>query len=118
MKLSIVDVKCRDLRGTSYVVEMQVLNVEGFEKRVVCNAAKAYTSQLKAGDDDPSLNDVVAVSVCDFVLWPSKTRSTDVSSVSRWQMQEQHERRVGLGHIQHVFLELPKLSEGRKPVNS
>jgi hypothetical protein len=41
---SIVDVKCVDLRGTTYVVEMQVLNVEAFEKRVVYNAAKAYTN--------------------------------------------------------------------------
>jgi len=35
LKLSIVDVKCRDASGRTYVVEMQVLNVEGFEKRVV-----------------------------------------------------------------------------------
>ncbi len=48
MKLSVVDVKCRDERGDYYVVEMQVLNVEAFEKRVVLNAAKACTMQLEA----------------------------------------------------------------------
>ncbi|MEZ4307785.1 MAG: PD-(D/E)XK nuclease family transposase [Polyangiaceae bacterium] len=42
LKLSIVDVKCTDARGVTYVVEMQVLQVEGFEKRVVYNVAKAY----------------------------------------------------------------------------
>jgi hypothetical protein len=40
LKHSIVDVKCRDARGVTYVVEMQVLNEEGFEKRVVYNVAK------------------------------------------------------------------------------
>ena len=30
LKLSIVDVKCKDARGIHYVVEMQVLNVEAF----------------------------------------------------------------------------------------
>src|SRR6185436_2231111 len=33
LKLSIVDVKCRDHAGREYVVEMQILNVEAFEKR-------------------------------------------------------------------------------------
>ena len=41
LKYSIVDVKCVDVRGTTYVVEMQVLNVEAFEKRVMYNVAKA-----------------------------------------------------------------------------
>ena len=54
LKFSIVDVKCRDARGTVFVVEMQVLNVEGFEKRVVYNASKAYVGQLSAGDAYPS----------------------------------------------------------------
>src|SRR5262245_54893905 len=53
LKYSIVDVKCTDARGTKYVVEMQVLNVEGFEKRVVYNVAKAYTNQLGVGDPYP-----------------------------------------------------------------
>jgi len=35
LKLSIVDGKCTDATGRRFVVEMQVLKVEGFEKRVV-----------------------------------------------------------------------------------
>src|SRR5436853_610879 len=45
LKSSIVDVKCRDGRGTHFIVEMQVLRVEGFEKRVVYGASKAYVNQ-------------------------------------------------------------------------
>jgi hypothetical protein len=45
LKLSIVDVKCTDACSITYVVEMQVLQVEGFEKRVVYNVAKAYVNQ-------------------------------------------------------------------------
>jgi predicted transposase/invertase (TIGR01784 family) len=88
-----------------------VLNVEGFEKRVVYNAAKAYTAQLKAGEDYPTLNDVVAVTICDFLLWPHQPDAPDVPLVSRWHMQEQHAGRLGLGQVQHVFLELPKLAD-------
>src|SRR5678816_3984581 len=70
LKLSIVDVKCTDARGVTYVVEMQVLEVEGFEKRVVYNVAKAYVSQIARGDLYPALNDVVGITICNFDLWP------------------------------------------------
>ena len=70
LRLSILDVKCTDVAGTRYVVEMQIIEVEGFEKRVVYNACKAYTSQLGVGQDYPTLNDVIAITICDFVLWP------------------------------------------------
>src|ERR1041384_1809262 len=89
LKYSIVDVKCVDVRGTTYVVEMQVLNVEAFERRVVYNVAKAYTNQLDAGQVYPDLNDVIGISICDFELWPRKTGSR-VPMLSRGQIQEQY----------------------------
>jgi len=114
LKLSIVDVKCRDARGVTYVVEMQVLNVEGFEKRVVYNVAKAYTSQLAAGEGYPELNDVIGVTICDFELWP-RGRCPNVPMLSRWRMQEQHGGTLGLSEVQFVFLELPKYEAGASP---
>jgi predicted transposase/invertase (TIGR01784 family) len=104
LKLSIVDVKCKDVRGIYYVVEMQVLNVEAFDKRVVYNVAKAYTNQLDTGEQYPKLNDIVGITICDFELWPQ----TNVPMVSRWRMQEQTSGAVGLSALQFVFLELPK----------
>ena len=56
LKLSVVDVKCFDNQGRHYVVEMQVLNVEGFEKRVVYNTSKAYVMQLDTGRSYPPIN--------------------------------------------------------------
>jgi predicted transposase/invertase (TIGR01784 family) len=113
LKYSIVDVKCVDVRGTTYVVEMQVLNVEAFEKRVVYNVAKAYTNQLDAGSVYPDLNDVIGISICDFELWPRKTGSP-VPMLSRWRMREQHSGTRGLSQLQLVFLELPKYDDGAR----
>jgi len=115
MKLSIVDVKCCDAGGTRYVVEMQVLNVEGFEKRVVYNASKAYVNQLGAGSEYPTLDDVVAVSICDFVLWPERDGEPSVPLVSRWRMREEQGGRAGLSQVRYVFVELPKLAADRPP---
>jgi len=114
LKLSIVDVKCTDARGVTYVVEMQVLQVEGFEKRVVYNVAKAYVNQIARGDGYPNLNDVVGITICDFALWPD-TEGRQLPMLTRWRMTEQQTGAKELGQIQLVFLELPKYDARRPP---
>jgi predicted transposase/invertase (TIGR01784 family) len=114
LKLSIVDVKCTDAHGVTYVVEMQVLQVEGFEKRVVYNVAKAYVNQIARGEGYPSLNDVVGITICDFELWPDAD-GRRLPMLTRWRMTEQQTGAHGLGQIQLVFLELPKYDTSRPP---
>jgi predicted transposase/invertase (TIGR01784 family) len=114
LKNSIVDAKCVDARGTTYVVEMQVFNVEAFEKRVVYNVAKAYTNQLGIGFGYPELDDVIGITICDFELWPRR-ETPHVPMLSRWRMQEQESGVRGLPHLQFVFLELPKYAGGDNP---
>jgi predicted transposase/invertase (TIGR01784 family) len=114
LKYSIVDVKCVDARGTTYVVEMQVFNVEAFEKRVVYNVAKAYTNRLGVGVAYPELDDVIGISICDFELWPHG-EAPHVPMLSRWRMQEQQSGVRGLPQLQFVFMELPKYTGGNDP---
>ena len=117
LKLSIVDVKCTDASGRRFVVEMQVLKVEGFEKRVVYNASKAYVMQLRSAEEYPALCDVVGVTICNFKLWPEKHEDGrfKVPMLSRWRMQEQHRGEKGMPQVQYVFLELPKYDAGDNP---
>ncbi|MBK8257841.1 MAG: Rpn family recombination-promoting nuclease/putative transposase [Polyangiaceae bacterium] len=114
LKLSIVDVMCTDARGITYVVEMQVLQVEGFEKRVVYNVAKAYVNQIARGEQYPNLNDVVGITICDFELWPNR-EERQIPMLSRWRMTEQQSGAKELGQIKLVFLELPKYDASRPP---
>ncbi|MDQ6979200.1 MAG: Rpn family recombination-promoting nuclease/putative transposase, partial [Mariprofundaceae bacterium] len=60
MKDTYLDVRARDEQGKSYIIEMQVLNVEGFEKRVLYNACKSYAGQLNHGQHYQLLTDVIA----------------------------------------------------------
>jgi predicted transposase/invertase (TIGR01784 family) len=117
LKLSIVDVKCTDATGRRFVVEMQVLKVEGFEKRVVYNASKAYVMQLRNAEEYPTLCDVVGVTICNFNLWSDTDAEGrfKVPMLSRWRMQEQHSGERGLSQVQYVFLELPKYEAGEAP---
>ncbi len=120
-KLSILDVRCKDRAGTTFVVEMQLIHVPGFINRVVYNACKAYVSQLKARKPYTKLADVVAISICDFELWPDAKQVEQklplVPMLSRWNMVEQASGNRGLLQVQYAFLELPKLP-AHKPETS
>ena len=115
LKLSILDVRCRERGGATFIVEMQVLHVTGFLNRVVYNACKAYVGALKRGAAYGELVDVMAVSICDFVLWPDSEREAAgvpcVPLVSRWSMAEHVSGARALGQVQYVFMELPKLGD-------
>jgi predicted transposase/invertase (TIGR01784 family) len=117
-KLSILHVRCKDRTGTTFVVEMQLIHHPGFIARVVYNACKAYVGQLKAGDWYTTLTDVVAISICDFELWPDAKQDQQalprVPMLSRWNMTERASGNHGLLQVQYAFLELPKLP-ARKP---
>ena len=117
-KLSILDVRCKDQAGTTFVVEMQLIHIPGFINRVVYNACKAYVSQLKAAQKYTQLMDVVAISICDFELWPDAQQEQQqlplVPMLSRWNLTEQKSGTPGLLQVQYAFLELPKLPV-RKP---
>ena len=74
IKDTYVDVKAniRNQEGetTSVIIEMQVLNVEGFEKRILYNASKAYSTQLDIGEDYTILQPVIALTITDFEMFP------------------------------------------------
>ena len=56
MKDTYVDVKAKLSNGTSVIIEMQILNVQGMEQRILYNAAKAYSTQLVQGESYHLLN--------------------------------------------------------------
>ncbi len=112
-KLSILDVRCKDRAGTTFVVEMQLIHHPGFINRVVYNACKAYAGQLEAGGWYTALTDVVAISICDFELWPDAQQDEQglprVPMLSRWNMTERNSKNHGRLQVQYAFLELPKM---------
>ncbi|MEO5339758.1 MAG: Rpn family recombination-promoting nuclease/putative transposase [Magnetococcus sp. MYC-9] len=106
MEYSILDVKCRDHRGVSYIVEMQVHKVAAFLKRIQYNAAKTYVHQIEHGEDYPKLNQVIAVTITDFVLFHAFHHC-----VSCHESRETVTGNSYLQDIVHFFVELPKFSK-------
>ena len=58
-KQSIVDILCKDECGRRHIVEMQVAESEGFEKRAQYYAAKAYCNQLGKSSPYADLKEVI-----------------------------------------------------------
>ncbi len=46
-KNSIVDVRCKDVKGRQFIVEMQMIWTSAFQQRVLFNASKAFVRQLR-----------------------------------------------------------------------
>ncbi len=107
MKDTYVDVRARLKGGRSVIIEMQVLNVEGFEKRILYNAAKAYSDQLQTSEDYPILNPVVALTITDFVMFPEH------HGVQSAYVLKEKERLTDYrgGDLELVFVELPKFTK-------
>ncbi len=104
VKDTYLDVKAKLDNGTSVIIEMQVLNVEGFEKRILYNAAKAYSIQLGVGKTYSSLNPVIALTITDFVMFPEINQLT-----SRFILKEKDFLiNYPIYDLELVFVELPK----------
>ena len=69
LKQTILDVRCKDNRDISYIVEMQVSKSIGFEKRVLYYTSKAYVGQIEMGEDYPVLNQVIFLGILDFTIF-------------------------------------------------
>jgi predicted transposase/invertase (TIGR01784 family) len=104
VKETYLDVKALLSTGETVIIEMQVLNVEGFEKRILYNAAKAYSIQLGAGAAYSSLNPVIALTITDFEMFD------DIETpISHFALKEK-ECLVNypIGDLELAFVELPK----------
>ena len=104
VKDTYLDIRAKLNNEQTVIIEMQVLNVEGFEKRILYNAAKAYSIQLDTGVDYTLLNPVIALTITDFEMFPNLDKV-----ISRFVLKERDYLVDYLIYdIELVFVELPK----------
>jgi predicted transposase/invertase (TIGR01784 family) len=65
-KSSIIDVRATDAKGATFIIEMQVAEPAGFNKRVLYYSSKDYAGQINTGEDYPLLRPVYFIGVLDF----------------------------------------------------
>ena len=105
IKAKIIDRETNEQR--TVIIEMQVLNVEGFEKRILYNAAKSYSTQLTTGQGYHLLNPVIALTITDFVMFADLPHVT-----SRFVLKEKDFLiDYPIYDIELIFVELPKFKK-------
>jgi predicted transposase/invertase (TIGR01784 family) len=103
MKNSIVDVKCRDVKGRTFIVEMQMLWQTSFEQRMVFSASHAYVKQLNAGESYDTLQPVYALALVNQVFDHQTPEYFHHYKIVHMQQPE----RVLTG-LEFIFVEIPK----------
>jgi len=107
MKDTYLDVKAKGKDNREFIIEMQVLNVAGFEKRILYNAAKAYSIQIGDGEDYPRLNPVIALTITDFIMFEASTKI-----ISKFCLMDKDDFfKYPNSDLELVFVELPKFNK-------
>ncbi|HAG81281.1 MAG TPA: transposase [Cyanobacteria bacterium UBA12227] len=107
VKDTYLDVKAILNNEQTVIIEMQVLNLEGFEKRILYNAAKAYSMQLEIGQKYTLLNPVIALTITDFEMFPNFEKA-----ISRFILKEREFLiDYPIYDLELVFVELPKFAK-------
>ena len=106
-KESVVDVLCKDKTGVQYIIEMQVAKTAGFEARAQYYAARAYGSQMLAGDKDYlKLKEVIFIALADYDIFPNKSNYKSEHVILDRKTLEND-----LNKFSFTFVNLPKFAE-------
>lgn len=111
-KVTIVDVKAKDQNDKTYNVEMQVAEVDGFDKRVLYYASKSYSSQIERGDLYEKLNPTFFIGILDFEI----TQNWDY--ISRHKIVDIETGENLISDIEFNFIELPKFTKVESELTS
>ena len=111
-KVTIVDVNAKDQNQKTYIVEMQVAEVEGFDKRVLYYASKSYSAQIERGDQYGKLNPTFFIGILDFEV------TQNPSYINRHKIVDIETSENFIRDIEFNFIELPKFNKIAKELTT
>ena len=106
-KASILDVRATDQRGRQFIVEMQVADKKGFDKRVQFYTSRDYSMQIDRGEDYPKLKPTYFIGILNFGIGFGKNYLPKHYSI------EEETGHCVLSDIQHRFIQLTKFKKKR-----
>jgi predicted transposase/invertase (TIGR01784 family) len=111
-KTTILDVRAKDQAGNFYIVEMQVTDRAGLDKRIVYYGAKSYAAQLDAGENYYQLKPVIFIGILDFEYLQNP------HYLSRHLILDAHTHEHKLKDLEFTFIELPKFDKTESQLQS
>jgi len=104
-KASIIDVRAIDLKNRQFVIEMQIAETNGFDKRVQYYSCRDYSMQVDRGEDYPKLKPTYFIGILDFDYFESEGYLSHHIILNN----ETYEHK--LKDIQFAFIELKKFTK-------
>jgi predicted transposase/invertase (TIGR01784 family) len=104
-KSSIIVVRATEESGRQFVIEMQVAEPDGFDKRVQYYASRDYSMQIDKGDDYTKLKPTIFIGILDFSYFTGE----DYLSYHSLLDEKTYENK--LKDIRFAFIELPKFKK-------
>lgn len=104
-KDTIVDVRCKDVQGRQFVVEMQMAWTDAFKQRVLFNASKAYVSQAEIGTKYEDLQPVYSLNLVNEIF----VKNIDECIHNYHIVHDKYTDKVIEG-LCFTFIELPKFT--------
>ena len=112
LKETILDIKAVDHRGVTFIVEMQVKDAPCFDKRAMFYTAKAYTGQIKKGEDYPKLNQVIFIGILNFNSFDGDNYLTRHLILNKETLKQE------LQDLEFNFIELKKFTKREADLQS
>ena len=104
-KASIIDVRAIDNKGATFIIEMQVAEPDGLEKRILYYSSKDYAAQINSGDDYPLLRPVYFIGVLNFTYF------SGTNYISKHLIIDEETGECTFKDIQFRFIELTKFKK-------
>jgi len=112
LKETVLDVRAKDHRDISFIVEMQVEEKPAFIKRVQYYSAKAYSSQIERGEEYPKLNQVIFIGIVNFDMFEGD------GYLTRHLIMNTSTNKQELKDLEFNFIELKKFDKKESELSS
>jgi predicted transposase/invertase (TIGR01784 family) len=104
-KSTIVDVKAKDKKGNTFIVEMQVAEFDFFHKRILYYTSQSYVSQIDKGIEYLKLKPVYFIGILEFDI------GQNPSYFTRHKVLDIETKEQVIQDVEFNFIELPKFNK-------
>jgi len=105
LKVTVIDVKATDDNGNVFIIEMQLTDKKGLDKRIQYYGAKGYSSQIDSGDEYLKLKPMIFIGILDFEYFDTS------NYISRHLIMDCETGERKLKDLEFNFIELPKFKK-------
>ena len=105
-KVTVIDVKATDDKGSVFIIEMQFTDKKGLDKRIQYYGAKGYSSQIDNGDEYLKLKPMIFIGILDFEYFDS------LNFISRHLIMDCETGERKFKDLEFNFIELQKFNKG------